>query len=98
MPSTSSTVVSSDLPSSTVMTPSRPTLSMAWAMMSPMAVSWLAEHVPTCAISLVSETFLDILASSLQMAATALSMPVRIWLALAPAVTFLSPSSNRASA
>src|SRR5438876_679427 len=51
MPSTMSTSVSSDLFSSTVMTPSLPTFCIAWAIILPMAVSPLAEMVPTWATS-----------------------------------------------
>ena len=50
MPSTTSSDVSIVLASSTVITPSLPTLSIASAMMRPMVSSWLAEIVPTCAI------------------------------------------------
>src|SRR5919204_34206 len=55
MPSTRSSSFSSDLPSSTVITPSLPTLSMASAMILPMFGSALAEMAPTCAISLALE-------------------------------------------
>src|SRR5207253_1336857 len=51
MPSTISTSVSSDLFSSTVMTPSLPTFCIAWAIILPMAVSPLAVMVPTWATS-----------------------------------------------
>src|SRR6266516_2928560 len=51
MPSSSSMVVSRLLPSSTVMTPSLPTLSIASAIILPMTSSWLALQVPTWAIS-----------------------------------------------
>jgi hypothetical protein len=46
MPSTTSSTVSMLLASSTVMTPSLPTLFMASARMSPMVWSLLAEMVP----------------------------------------------------
>src|SRR6476646_2715036 len=49
MPSTTSSVVSIVFASSTVITPSLPTLSMAPAMIVPMVSSLLAEMVPTCA-------------------------------------------------
>ena len=52
MPSTTSSVVSIVLDSSTVMTPSLPTFSIASAMMLPMVSSLLAEMVPTWAIML----------------------------------------------
>src|SRR5229473_3553321 len=60
MPSTTSSLVSIDLASSTVMVPSLPTLSMASAMISPIVRSQLAETVATCAISVRSLTFLGI--------------------------------------
>src|ERR1700686_995777 len=50
MPSTTSGDVSSVFASSTVMTPSLPTLSIASAMIPPMVSSWFAEIVPTWAI------------------------------------------------
>ena len=56
MPSTTSSVVSIDLASSTVIVPSLPTLSMASAMILPITVSPLAEMVATCSISLFSLT------------------------------------------
>src|SRR6218665_3236382 len=52
MPSTTSSSDSSDLPSSTVITPSLPTLSIASAISLPMVSSALAEIEPTWAISL----------------------------------------------
>src|SRR3954471_5896452 len=51
MPSTSSMVVSIDFASSTVITPSLPTFSMASARMSPIKLSPLALMAPTWAIS-----------------------------------------------
>ncbi len=47
MPSTISSSFSKPLPSSTVITPSLPTLAIALAMMSPMSLSLFAEIVPT---------------------------------------------------
>ena len=61
MPSTTSSSFCSDLPSSTVMTPSLPTFSMAWAMMSPIEASELAEIEPTWAISLLVVGLRDLL-------------------------------------
>ena len=63
MPSTSSSVVSVVLPSSTVMTPSLPTFSIASASRSPITRSLFALIAPTWAISSLLETFLDILSS-----------------------------------
>ena len=79
------------LASSTVMTPSLPTFSIASAMIRPMASSWFAEIVPTWAI-IGPLTGLDILLSSVVIASTALSMPRLTAMGLAPAVTFLAPS------
>jgi hypothetical protein len=61
-------------------------------MISPMVVSQLAETVATCLISSLSFTFLEMRASSSQIAATALSMPRCKHVGLEPAVTFLRPS------
>src|SRR6478735_2294227 len=51
MPSTTSSSVSAVLASSTVITPSLPTFCMAWAIISPISLSPLAEIVPTWATS-----------------------------------------------
>src|SRR3569832_1372309 len=75
MPSTTSSSFSRPEPSSTVMTPSLPTLSIASAMILPMASSELAEMVPTWAIALLSVQGLDIFLSSATAADTALSIP-----------------------
>src|SRR3569832_937709 len=64
MPSTTSSSFSRPEPSSTVMTPSLPTLSIASAMILPMASSELAEMVPTWAIALLSVQGLGIFLSS----------------------------------
>ncbi len=52
MPSTTSNSFSKLLPSSTVITPSLPTLDIAVDIISPICLSELAEIDPTCAISL----------------------------------------------
>ncbi len=75
MPSTTSSVVSRPLASSTVMTPSLPTFSIASAMIWPMVASPLAEMVPTWAISFLSLVGLAIFFSSATTMVTALSMP-----------------------
>src|SRR6266581_488357 len=98
MPSTTSSTVSMDFASSTVMVPSFPTLSIASAMISPMVVSQLAETVATCLISSLSFTFLAILSSCSTAAATALLMPRWMPMGLAPEVTYFSPSPKIASA
>ena len=64
MPSTTSSSFSSALPSSTVITPSLPTLSIASAMILPIDSSALAEIAPTCAISLLVVQGLEIFFSS----------------------------------
>ena len=74
------------------MVPSLPTLSIASAMISPMVVSQLAETVATCAISVRSLTFLEILSSSATMASTALSDAALERVGFAPAVTLRRPS------
>src|SRR5437660_1405585 len=51
IPSTVSSVVSRPFASSTVITPSLPTFSIASAILSPISLSPLEEMVPTCAIS-----------------------------------------------
>jgi len=90
--------VSRPLPSSTVITPSLPTLSIASAIILPISVSWLAAQAPTWAISLDDLMGLDIFTSSATIAAQAFSTPRLSCMALAPAVTFLRPSSKTASA
>ncbi len=88
--------------SSTVMTPSLPTLFIASAMMVPICSSELAEMVPTCAI-MSPETGFDNLFSAPpwttpslsrlpMMASTALSMPRFSAIGLAPAATVFTPS------
>ena len=81
------------LPSSTVITPSRPTRSTASASILPIVGSLLAEIAPTWAISSFFETGREILSSARSTAAsTAFSMPRRTAVGLAPEVMFLSPS------
>src|SRR5437762_1523034 len=92
MPSTTSRVVSRPFASSTVITPSLPTLSIALLMMSPMVASPLAEMVPTWAISFGSLVLLLSFFSSATTASTALSMPRLISIGLLPAATSLAPS------
>ena len=96
MPSTTSRVVSIDLASSTVMTPSLPTFSMASAIRSPIVRSLLAAMVATWAISFRSLVALDIFFSSATTCSTACSMPRLRPIGLAPAVTFLRPSRKMA--
>ena len=91
IPSTMSSEVSIVLASSTVMTPSFPTLSIAWAMIVPIVASVLAEMVPTCAI-MSPVTGVDIFCRAPTTASTASSIPRLISIGFAPATTFLAPS------
>src|SRR5208337_4452782 len=76
MPSTTSSSVSSDFASSTVITPSLPTFFIASAMKRPISTSPLAEIVPTWAISSFEVTFLECFCRSATTAATARSAPL----------------------
>src|SRR5919198_208425 len=96
MPSTTSRVVSSPLASSTVITPSFPTFSIASAMICPMVVSPLAEMVPTWAISFLSLVGLDCFFRPSTIFSTAFSMPRLISIGLWPAATSLEPSRKMA--
>src|SRR3569623_1919643 len=96
MPSTTSSSFSRPEPSSTVMTPSLPTLSIASAMILPMASSELAEMVPTWAIALLSVQGLDIFLSSATAADTALSIPRFKSIGFMPAATDFLPSRRMA--
>src|SRR5208282_5874167 len=98
MPSTSSSSFSRPLPSSTVITPSLPTLSIASAMVLPMESSALAEIAPTCEISLLVVQGLLIFFSSSTTASTALSMPRLRSMGFIPAATYLKPSAQIACA
>src|SRR2546422_209674 len=86
MPSTTSSVVSRPFASSTVITPSLPTLSIALLMMSPMVESPLAEMVPTWAISLGSLVALVIVGGPNDFSSTTLRP-------LGPRVTFTASAS-----
>ncbi len=77
--------------SSTVITPSLPTLSIASAMILPIVSSLLAEMVPTCATMLPLTGF-DIRLISPVSASTAFSMPRLMSIGFAPATTFFAPS------
>ena len=98
MPSTMSTSVSSDLFSSTVMTPSLPTFCIACAIILPIAASPLAEMVPTWATSEEEATGLARFSMSLTTAATAMSMPRLRSIGFMPAATDLAPSRTIACA
>src|SRR6266850_2343492 len=92
MPSTTSSSVSKLLASSTVITPSLPTLSIALAIMSPIDLSPLAETVPTWAISALVDTFFERLLSSSVTRSAARSMPRLRSIGFMPAATDLAPS------
>src|SRR3954469_6534419 len=94
MPSTRSGPFSSPLPSSTVMTPSLPTLSIASAIVLPISGSALAEMAPTWAISFESLQGLEIFFSSSTAVATALSMPRLRSIGFMPAATYFMPSAT----
>ena len=98
MPSTTSSVVSMLFASSTVMTPSFPTLSIASAICSPIVVSLLAAILATWEISFLSLTGFEIFFNSSMTLSTALSIPLFKSIGFAPAVTFFRPSLNMASA
>ena len=90
-PSTTSSDVSRLFASSTVMTPSFPTLSIASEISLPISGSLFAEIVATLAISSGVLMGLDCFFSSATTACTARSMPRFRNIGLAPAVTSLSP-------
>src|SRR5215470_3664744 len=98
MPSTTSSSVSSDLASSTVITPSLPTLFMASARNLPISASPLAEMVPTWAISSFEVTFLEFFSRSATTASTARSIPRFRSIGFMPAATDLAPSRTIAAA
>ena len=93
MPSTVLTSVSVPLASSTVITPSLPTLAMASAMRVPIVPSLLADTVATCWIlALSSPTSREMVRSSATKACVALSMPRLRSMGLAPAATLRRPA------
>src|SRR5262245_11858456 len=98
MPSTTSRVVSRLFASSTVMTPSLPTLLMASAMMSPIVESLLAEMVPTCAISFWSLVGFESDLSPSKILPTARSTPRFRLIGSCPATTIFRPSVKIARA
>ena len=84
--------------SSTVITPSLPTLSIASAMISPTLWSPPAEMAATEAICSLVSTSLDAAVSASETASTAFSMPRLIDIGFAPAATLRSPSRTMACA
>ena len=95
MPSVSSSSRPKVLLSSTVMTPSLPTLSIASAMISPTVVS-AAEIDAVAAICSLVSTSLAWLPSTSDTEATACSMPRLSAIGLAPAATLRRPSRTSA--
>ena len=77
--------------SSTVITPSAVTFSIASAISLPM-ISSPDEIVPTRAMSDEPLTFFELATSVSTALSTALEMPLRSTIGLAPAVTFFMPS------
>src|SRR5437762_1866937 len=98
MPSTTSSCVSRLFASSTVMTPSFPTFSIASAIMSPMVRSPLADTMPTWAISSLPLVDLESFLSSSTTAVTARSTPRFRLIGSCPAATSLAPSVKIARA
>src|SRR2546428_512939 len=98
MPSTTSSTVSADFDSSTVMTPSLPTFSIASAIRLPIVLSLFEAIVATWAISFLSFVDLESFFSSSVTASTAAAMPRLSPIGLAPAVTLRSPSRQIACA
>src|SRR6185503_14821599 len=92
MPSTSSSSLYSDLPSSTVITPSLPTFSIASAMILPTSVSRLAEIEPICATSFEEAQGREIFFSSATTVTTARSMPRLRSIGFMPEATNFMPS------
>src|SRR2546426_1748690 len=91
MPSTTSSSVAMVWLSSTVMTPSFPTLSIASAMRSPITESW-DEIAATLATSSWPLTGTESFLISSTTAWTAFSIPILSCIGLAPAVTLRKPS------
>src|SRR6266480_2083818 len=98
MPSTTSSSVSSDLASSTVMTPSLPTFFIASARKRPISESPFAEIVPTCAISSFDVTAFECFFRSSTTVSMARSMPRLRSIGFMPAATPLAPSLTIACA
>ena len=96
MPSTNSRSMPKVWDSSTVMTPSLPTLSIASAMTEPMVSSLFAEMAATCAISSWVSISRACEAISSTMRSTAASMPRLRLIGLAPAATLRRPSLTMA--
>ena len=98
MPSTTSSSFSSPEPSSTVITPSLPTFSMASAMIVPMLSSALAEIVPTWAMAVESSHGFDNFSNSSTAAFVDLSTPRFRSIGFMPEATAFRPSRTIACA
>src|SRR5712675_1382230 len=98
MPSTTSSSVSKDFASSTVITPSLPTFFIASARNLPISTSPFAAIVPTWAISSLEVTFFEFFIKSATTASTARSMPRLRSLGFMPADTAFAPSFTIACA
>ena len=98
MPSTTSSSLSSPEPSSTLITPSLPTFSMASATIWPITLSELAETVATCSISVRAVHGRAMLFSSAATASQAMSMPRLRSMGFRPPATCFMPSSTSAYA
>src|SRR3954463_15036420 len=98
MPSTTSSSVSRLFASSTVITPSLPTFSIARAIISPISRSPFAEMVPTWATSDDLLIFSVRFCRSATTASTALSMPRFRSIGFMPAATAFAPSRTMACA
>ena len=92
MPSTTSSSVSRLFASSTVITPSLPTFSIASAIILPISLSPLAEIVPTCATSSEVVIFCDCDSSDFTTELTAVSIPRFRSIGFMPAATAFAPS------
>ena len=95
IPSTTSQYVSADFDSSTVITPSDVTFSIASAISFPITSS-AEETAPTLAISLEPLTFLEIPARLSTALLTAFWIPFLTIMGFAPAATFFIPSLTNA--
>src|SRR5437016_4491754 len=98
MPSTTSSSVSRLFASSTVITPSLPTLAIASAIILPTVLSPFAEIVPTWPISSFDLTFLERFLRSATTASTAFSTPRFRSIGFMPAATDFAPSRTIACA
>mmetsp|Transcript_21841 Transcript_21841/g.49382 ORF Transcript_21841/g.49382 Transcript_21841/m.49382 type:complete len:233 (-) Transcript_21841:66-764(-) len=94
IPSTTSSSLISVLPSFTVMTPSRPTRSMASAMSSPISRSLFALMVATWVIRSLDSTFSEISPRVFTTDSTAIWIPRRRSMGFMPAATALHPSEK----